>query len=225
MMTNLFSIFDPTTNIMNFSLNWLSITLGLMFIPIYYWLIPTRFMFFWNMIFNYLHKEFKLLMGSFSLNGSTFIFISLFYLILMNNFLGLAPYIFTCTSHMTLTLSLALPLWMSFMIYGWLNNTQHLLAHMIPQGTPSALMSFMVIIESISILIRPMTLAIRLMANMIAGHLLITLMSNTGIHLSFTLLNILILSQILLLMLESAVTIIQSYVFSILSTLYSTEMN
>nr|YP_010586346.1 ATP synthase F0 subunit 6 [Limnocentropus hysbald]UZZ44121.1 ATP synthase F0 subunit 6 [Limnocentropus hysbald] len=224
MMTNLFSIFDPSTNILNFSLNWISTILGIMIMPISYWFINNRYNTLWNMIINTLHKEFKTLMGAKSINGGSLIFISLFSLILFNNFLGLFPYIFTSTSHMIMTLSLALPLWMSLMIFGWVNNTQHMFTHLVPQGTPSALMSFMVIIETISSLIRPGTLAVRLMANMIAGHLLITLMSNNGSNLSNIFLFLLLLSQILLLTLESAVAIIQAYVFSILSTLYSSEV-
>nr|YP_010586216.1 ATP synthase F0 subunit 6 [Gumaga orientalis]UZZ43978.1 ATP synthase F0 subunit 6 [Gumaga orientalis] len=225
MMMNLFSIFDPSTNIMNFSFNWMSTILGLLMLPLYFWMIPNRMMMFWSNILLFLHKEFKTLSGMLSFNGSTIMFISLFTFILFNNSLGLLSYIFTSTSHMTLTLTLAISLWMTYIIYGWINNTQHMLAHMIPQGTPTMLMSFMVIIESISILIRPMTLAIRLMANMIAGHLLITLMSNTGMLIMNSLLMILIFSQIILLILESAVTVIQAYVFSILNTLYSNEVN
>jgi F-type H+-transporting ATPase subunit a len=82
-----------------------------------------------------------------------------------------------------------------------------------------------VCIETISNVIRPGTLAVRLTANIIAGHLLLTLMGNTGNSLSNFLLGLLVLSQIALLMLESAVAIIQSYVFAVLSTLYSSEVN
>nr|YP_009663640.1 ATP synthase F0 subunit 6 [Diorhabda carinata]QCW06685.1 ATP synthase F0 subunit 6 [Diorhabda carinata] len=224
MMMNLFSSFDPTSNF-NFSLNWLSTLIGLSIIPPLFWLVPSRFNIFWNKIIMTLHKEFKILMGNYKSQGSTLIFISLFSIILFNNFLGLFPYIFTSTSHMTLTLSLALPLWVSFMIYGWLNNTIHMLAHLVPQGTPPILMPFMVCIETISNVIRPGTLAIRLSANMIAGHLLMTLLGNTGPMMTITLVNLLIIIQILLLTLESAVAIIQSYVFAILSTLYSSEVN
>nr|YP_009024625.1 ATP synthase F0 subunit 6 [Lamproptera curius]AHN13394.1 ATP synthase F0 subunit 6 [Lamproptera curius] len=225
MMTNLFSIFDPTTNIFNLSLNWLSTFIGLMFIPYSFWVIPNRHYIFWNFILNKLHNEFKTLLGSKSFNGSTFIFISLFSFILFNNFLGLFPYIFTSTSHLTISLSISLSLWLSFMIYGWLNNTQHMFIHMIPQGTPNILMPFMVLIETISNIIRPMTLAVRLTANMIAGHLLLTLLSSTGNNMFMFMLLFLILVQILLLILESAVAIIQSYVIAILSTLYSSEVN
>nr|USH57545.1 ATP synthase F0 subunit 6 [Ninguta schrenckii] len=224
-MSNLFSIFDPSTNIFNLSLNWISTFIGLMFIPYSYWFIPNRYYMMWNFISSKLHNEFKTLMGTNSFNGSTFIFISLFFFVLFNNFLGLFPYIFTSTSHLNLSLTLSLTLWLSFMIYGWINNTQHMFIHLIPQGTPTILMPFMVLIETISNIIRPGTLAVRLTANMIAGHLLLTLLGNSGMNMPNYLLIILIFSQILLLILEFAVAIIQSYVITILSTLYSSETN
>nr|QNE85986.1 ATP synthase F0 subunit 6 [Isoptena serricornis] len=225
MMTNLFSVFDPTTSIMNLSLNWISTILGLTLIPSLYWFLPSRYTLLWNKILLTLHQEFKTLLGPTGHVGSTFIFISLFSLILFNNFLGLFPYVFTSSSHLTLTLALALPLWLSFMIYGWLNHTQHMFAHLVPQGTPAVLMPFMVCIETISNIIRPGTLAVRLAANMIAGHLLLTLLGNTGPSLTYSILSLLIVAQIALLVLESAVAIIQSYVFAVLSTLYSSEVN
>nr|YP_009330382.1 ATP synthase F0 subunit 6 [Eurema blanda]ANN44648.1 ATP synthase F0 subunit 6 [Eurema blanda] len=225
MMNNLFSIFDPSTNLFNLSINWMSTFIGLMFIPFSFWLIPNRHFIFWKLIIMNLHNEFKILMNLKKNKGSTFIFISLFSYILFNNFLGLFPYIFTSTSHLTISLTLSLSLWISFMLFGWLNNTHNMFIHMIPQGTPNLLMPFMVLIETISNLIRPGTLAIRLTANMIAGHLLLTLLSNTSNIIPYYLLFILIMIQILLLILESAVAIIQSYVISILSTLYSSETN
>nr|UGS80468.1 ATP synthase F0 subunit 6 [Lachesilla texcocana] len=226
MMTNLFSIFDPSTNIFNLSLNWLSTFLIFLFFPYCFWLIPSRLNYTYNSIILYLHKEFKLLIGT-QLNnlGNSLFFISLFSLILFNNILGLFPYIFTSSSHMVFSLTLSLPLWIAFMLYSWIFNTNHTFSHLIPQGTPSVLMPFMVYIELISNVIRPGTLAIRLSANMIAGHLLMTLLGNTGSHMSFIMINVLIIVQILLLLLESAVAFIQSYVFSILATLYSTETN
>nr|WIL79891.1 ATP synthase F0 subunit 6 [Trichodes sp.] len=220
---NLFSSFDPSTNF-NTSLNWLSSMLWILFIPSLFWLIPSRLNFLWMKIMFTLHNEFKILMGK-NFQGSTLIFITLFTFIMLNNFIGLFPYIFTSTSHMVLTLTLALPLWLSFMIYGWINNTIHMFAHLVPQGTPPILMPFMVCIETISNIIRPGTLAIRLSANMIAGHLLMTLLGNTGPMLSILLINFLLITQLLLLVLESAVAIIQSYVFAVLSTLYSSEVN
>nr|YP_009489586.1 ATP synthase F0 subunit 6 [Losaria neptunus]SPP23489.1 ATP synthase F0 subunit 6 [Losaria neptunus] len=225
MMTNLFSIFDPSTNIFNLQLNWISTLVGFLFIPYTFWVIPNRHLVLWNIVLNKLHNEFKNLLGSSSFNGSTFIFISLFSFIMFNNFLGLFPYIFTSTSHLTISLSITLSLWLGFMLYGWISNSQHMFIHLIPQGTPGVLMPFMVLIETISNVIRPGTLAIRLMANMVAGHLLLTLLSNNGMNMPIYLLVFLIIIQILLLTLESAIAIIQSYVISVLSTLYSSEVN
>nr|QQW48054.1 ATP synthase F0 subunit 6 [Lipoptena sp.] len=225
MMTNLFSVFDPSSSIFNLSLNWLSTMMGILIIPPMFWIIPSRINYLWNTISISLHKEFKMLLGNKNSNGSTMMFISLFFMIFFNNFMGLFPYIFTSTSHLTFTLSLALPLWLTFMLFGWINNTQHMFMHLVPQGTPPILMPFMVCIESISNIIRPGTLAIRLTANMIAGHLLLTLLGNNGSSMNIFLLNILIITQMALLTLESAVAIIQSYVFSVLSTLYSSEVN
>ncbi len=225
MITNLFSVFDPSTSILSFQLNWLSTFIGILIIPSYYWLIPSRFIYLWQTVLLTLHKEFKTLIGPTGFNGRTFLFINLFTIILFNNFLGLFPYIFTSSSHLTFTLTLSLPLWLSFIIYGWINNTQHIFSHLVPQGTPGVLIPFMVCIETIRNIIRPGTLAVRLTANIIAGHLLITLLGNTGPGIITILVSVLIITQILLLTLESAVSIIQSYVFAVLSTLYSSEVN
>nr|YP_010987628.1 ATP synthase F0 subunit 6 [Oxytelus finitimus]WON66047.1 ATP synthase F0 subunit 6 [Oxytelus finitimus] len=221
-MANLFLSFDPST-IMSSSMNWLSTFLGILILPTMFWLIPSRWNYLWINIINTLHNEFKILINS-PYKGTTMIFISLFTIILFNNFLGLFPYIFTSSSHLIMTLSLSLPLWLSFMLFGWINNTNHMFAHLVPQGAPSVLLPFMVCIETISNMIRPGTLAVRLTANMIAGHLLMTLLGNTGPSMNIIMLNVLIIVQLLLLLLESAVSIIQSYVFTVLSTLYSSEV-
>nr|BDL61418.1 ATPase F0 subunit 6 [Ilyoplax integra] len=223
-MMNLFSIFEPSSSIFNLSVNWLSTLLGLMFLPYLYWSSPSRWSLLWSKLTFILHKEFKALLQPSHL-GTTMLFIALFSLIMFNNFLGLLPYVFTSSSHMAMTLSLSLPLWVTLMLFGWFNHSKHMFAHLVPQGTPGALMPFMVLIETISNVIRPGTLAIRLAANMIAGHLLLTLLGNTGPSLSLSILSILIVTQILLLILESAVAIIQSYVFAVLSTLYTSEIN
>nr|QGT77378.1 ATP synthase F0 subunit 6 [Candidiopotamon okinawense] len=224
MMANLFSIFEPSSSVFSISINWLSTFLGLVFLPFIYWASPSRWSLLWSKIIQTLHNEFKTLLNISQIGAST-LFMSIFSLIVFNNFLGLLPYVFTSSSHLIMTLSLSLPLWLTLMIFGWITRTNHMFAHLVPQGTPPALMPFMVLIESISNIIRPGTLAVRLAANMIAGHLLLTLLGNTGPSLYLSILFILIVSQILLLILESAVAIIQSYVFAILSTLYTSEIN
>lgn len=223
MIANLFSIFDPAAAL-NLPLNWRASLLGLFLIPWTYWLQSNRYSKIFSIVVNQLHLEFKTLVGPSSSQGHTLIFISLFIFILFNNLLGLAPYVFTASSHLAMTLSLAMPLWLSFIVYGWLNHTRHILAHLVPLGTPGVLMPFMVLIETISNVIRPGTLAVRLAANIIAGHLLLVLLGNQGPSISSSLLSILLITQILLLTLERAVAIIQSYVFAVLATLYSREV-
>nr|YP_009937402.1 ATP synthase F0 subunit 6 [Trigonopterus singkawangensis]QNT26912.1 ATP synthase F0 subunit 6 [Trigonopterus singkawangensis] len=224
MMPNLFSSFDPVT-IYSLSLNWSSSMILFFLIPLLYWTSPSRWISTWLTITLLIHKEFKVLIKTPIYLGSTLIFYNLMIYILFNNFMGLFPYVFTNTSHLNFTLYMSLPFWLSFMLFGWIKNTTHMLAHLVPQGAPNPLMPFLVVIETISNLIRPGTLAIRLTANMIAGHLLITLLSNSSSKIELVLISLMIIPQIALLILESAVAMIQSYVFSILMTLYSEEIN
>nr|YP_010567887.1 ATP synthase F0 subunit 6 [Faxonius virilis]UZC55650.1 ATP synthase subunit 6 [Faxonius virilis] len=224
MMASLFSIFDPSSSILSIPLNWISTFLGLLFLPFMYWVSPSRWVMMWLKFTKMLYGEFKVILGSSNL-GLNVVFISLLTLIVFNNSLGLLPYVFTSSSHLVMTLSLAFPLWLSFMIFGWVNHTQEMFAHLVPQGTPGVLMPFMVLIESISNVIRPGTLAVRLAANMIAGHLLLSLLGGMGPGMPLGFLWVLVILQVLLLMLESAVAVIQSYVFAILSTLYASEVN
>lgn len=224
MITNLFSSFDPLSRLANLPLNWASTALALLFIPYLYWAMPSRASLAWSSLTLTLHKELKILLGPAN-PGGTLVFVSLFRLIMFNNFLGLIPYIFTRTRHLVITLSLALPLWLTSIVFGWLNHTKHIFAHLVPSGTPIPLTPLMVLIETVRNIIRPGTLAVRLAANIIAGHLLLTLLGNTGPAWSKTLLPILLFSQLLLLILESAVAIIQSYVFAALTTLYTREVN
>lgn len=220
MITNLFSIFDPSTSIRN-SFNWLSLFMCFLILPVTFWVINNRNLIIFKKIFNYIYSEFKPLINK---NPQTLIIIiSLFIFVMLNNLPGLLPYIFTATRHISITLTMALPLWVAIIIYGWTFNTSNLLIHLIPNGTPTILIPFIVLIETIRNIIRPLTLAIRLAANIIAGHLLITLLTSAtpitpllGLPLIFT-------AQIALARLEVAVAFIQAYVFRVLITLYAAE--
>ena len=189
-----------------------------------FWLVPNRINLVLTSILITLHYEFKNLLGPSSFKGRTLSFLRLFIFVVINNFLGLFPYIFTSTSHLSTTLTLAAPIWVSFILFGWFNYSKHIFAHLVPQRTPVALMPFIVLIETIRNVIRPGTLAVRLAANIIAGHLLITLLGNQTTVAGVSLVRILLAIQVILLILESAVAIIQAYVFAVLSTLYSREI-
>lgn len=220
-MINLFSIFDPSSSPW-LSLNWLRIMLIFYLLPYQFWLIPSRFNFIFTKIINYIFLEFKTLLSySFS---NLILLLSLITFIFFNNFLGLFPYIFTASRHIRFSMSLSLSFWLGIIIYSLFKFLNDTLAHLTPQGTPFILMPFIVIIESIRLIIRPLTLAIRLSANIIAGHILLSLLGNSGpLISSFLILSIILSTQFLLFILEISVSIIQAYVFSILSTLYRRE--
>nr|ACH85728.1 ATP synthase subunit 6 [Nasonia longicornis] len=224
MMMNLFSIFDPSTS-MNLSMNWISSIYIILFFPNLFWLIPSRWNYIYISMMKYLINEFFMLLNNKINVMNIIMFISMFMMIMLNNFMGLYPYIYTSSSQMSMSMTLSLSLWIMMMIFGWMINTNHMFIHLVPQGTPSLLMPFMVLIESISNIIRPLTLGVRLSANMIAGHLLMTLISSTGNKLNMMMLMIMLLIQSILIVLELSVSVIQAYVFSVLSLLYSTETN
>merc|ERR1712215_329246 len=150
--------------------------------------------------------------------------ISIFFFILFSNFIGLMPYIFTSTRHLSLTLALSLPVWIGSILISIIYQYNNLLAHLVPTGTPRFLMPLIVVIETVRNVIRPATLAIRLGANIVAGHLLLTLLGSQGPSLVGVGLAGLFIGLVLLLLLEVAVACIQSYVFTILGSLYLKEL-
>lgn len=166
---------------------------------------------------NILNNEILTLHKKKNFKSPSFIFIRLFLFIFLNNFLSLFPYIFSSSSHIIFAITLALPFWIFFIIISIYNNSKNIIAHLIPINTPIILAPLIAIIETIRIFIRPISLAIRLTANIIAGHLLITLINFNSIII------IILLIQIFIIIFEICVAIIQRYVFSILSCLYSRE--
>nr|QOJ44941.1 ATP synthase F0 subunit 6 [Allobates aff. tapajos 3 AR-2020] len=154
------------------------------------------------------------------------IFTSLMIFLLGLNTLGLLPYSFTSTTQLSMNLGLAVPFWLATILIGFRTLPANTFAHILPQGTPIPLIPILIILETIGLLIRPFALAIRLTANLTAGHLLIQLISMAIFHFLFissaaTLLIFILL--ILLTILEIAVAIIQAYVFVLLLTLYLQE--
>nr|YP_009870593.1 ATPase subunit 6 [Oryzias celebensis]QKK35902.1 ATPase subunit 6 [Oryzias celebensis]BAH84963.1 ATPase subunit 6 [Oryzias celebensis] len=151
---------------------------------------------------------------------------SLMLFLISLNMLGLLPYTFTPTTQLSLNMAFAVPLWLATVIIGMRNKPTYALAHLLPEGTPTALIPMLIIIETISLLMRPFALGVRLTANLTAGHLLIQLISTAAFVLFPIMPTIAVLTSILLLLLtllEIAVAMIQAYVFVMLLSLYLQE--
>nr|YP_010729628.1 ATP synthase F0 subunit 6 [Acasta cyathus]WEF49301.1 ATP synthase F0 subunit 6 [Acasta cyathus] len=221
MMTNLFSSFDPMSSTFNIQLNWMAMFLFLIVFYPLFWISTSKSSILYSELTSYITKEFMPLFKSYK---NIIFFNVLFMFILINNIFGLMPYTFTSTAHIAMTLSMALTIWLIFMLYGWINNTNHMFAHLVPLGTPIILMPFMVLIESISNIIRPITLSVRLAANLTAGHLLLILLGESMVNNSILIIITVTAAQFALMTLEAAVAVIQAYVFATLSTLYASEV-
>nr|YP_003345130.1 ATP synthase F0 subunit 6 [Derichthys serpentinus]BAI53281.1 ATPase subunit 6 [Derichthys serpentinus] len=153
-------------------------------------------------------------------------FASLMLFLITINLLGLLPYTFTPTTQLSLNMGLAIPLWLGTVIIGMRNQPKMALAHLLPEGTPVPLIPVLIIIETISLFIRPLALGVRLTANLTAGHLLIQLIATAVFVLLPTMPTVAILTMtvlFLMTLLELAVAMIQAYVFVLLLSLYLQE--
>ena len=140
-----------------------------------YFILNNRFFYYLKLFVFFLKNELKPLLGANYQIGSLIVFLSLILFIIIRNLQGLFSYTFTWSSHLLFSLSLGLPFWFSILLIGFFNNLQKNLSHLVPNGTPVVLISFIVLIETLRVLIRPITLRVRLAANITAGHLLLRL--------------------------------------------------
>nr|YP_010988045.1 ATP synthase F0 subunit 6 [Hypsipetes amaurotis]WON66578.1 ATP synthase F0 subunit 6 [Hypsipetes amaurotis] len=151
---------------------------------------------------------------------------SLMVFLLLINLLGLLPYTFTPTTQLSMNLALAFPLWLATVLTGLRNQPSASLGHLLPEGTPTLLIPALILIETTSLLIRPLALGVRLTANLTAGHLLIQLISTATMALSSTMPVVSLMALLILFLLtilEVAVAMIQAYVFVLLLSLYLQE--
>lgn len=220
MITNLFSIFDPSIYFIRSS--WLIILLPLLILTNNS-IKNTKLSILIHMLKIALKKEINSIISN-KTSHSVKIILYIFFFISIINLASLLPFNFTITSQINFNFPIALTIWIRFLILGWTKQSKHILSHLLPLGTPNILMPIIIIIELISQLIRPITLSVRLTANIVAGHLLLSILGG----LSVSSINIFIVSipiSIALSFLEICVPIIQAYVFITLTTLYSTEIN
>lgn len=151
---------------------------------------------------------------------------SLFMFVLFANLFGMVPYFFTVTSHIIVTFALAMLVISTVLIYGFMKHGLGFLKLFVPEGVPGVLMPLVVAIEVISFLSRPISLSVRLFANMLAGH--ITLKVFAGFVVSLSGLGIIgiggailpLIMTIALTALEFLVSFLQAYVFAVLTCMY-----
>ncbi len=145
---------------------------------------------------------------------------SLFMFVLFCNMLGMLPYSFTVTSHIIVTFALAAIIFLGVTIIGFVNHGIGYLKLFIPSGVPLFLLPLIVIIEIISYLSRPVSLSVRLFANMMAGHTMLKVFGGFVISLG-VLGGLLPLSfTVALTGLEILIAFLQAYVFAILTCIY-----
>lgn len=220
MIVNLFSVFDPSSY-WGFSLNWIIIILVLIYIPSKYFLLRGGVFLIFKLLFISVSRIYREVSYP-NYIGLNFICVITFIYLIVRNLIGLFPFIFTRTAHPYVTIGWGVVIWISFFIIGWMKNFKYRAAHLVPNGSPIILAPLIVMIERVSHLIRPFTLSIRLAANIIAGHLIIGLLSRIRI-INIIGFSVSIFFQSILLILEFGVAIIQGFVFRILLLLYALE--
>lgn len=217
----LFISFDPKTNLFR-EMNWIILISLSFLLLIRFWNKPRRLNIIFKNLVNQIGEQFKIALKT-KKDRRKGIFITLFLIILCVNIIGLYPNVFTPTRHISLNIIISFPMWLGFIIFGWTKFTNKIFSHLVPNGTPLPLIRFIVLIELIRNFIRSLTLRIRLIANIVSGHLLLTLIGNIIENRSIFIVGILTLIQGILTSLELGVAFIQAYVFCILLTLYSDE--
>nr|YP_010271970.1 ATP synthase F0 subunit 6 [Marphysa victori]UKB88233.1 ATP synthase F0 subunit 6 [Marphysa victori] len=228
MMMDIFSTFDPFNyySFYKFSpLFWAMSLLPLIFLSSSYWMTPPSY--FWlpqsvlSMGYDQVKRTFSI-----HLKSLASILCPLFLMIITMNLIGMIPYTLSASSHLLFSVTLALPLWLSLILSGFTKKPKAATANFLPSGAPAWLAPALILIETISVMVRPITLSVRLAANMSAGHIVLGLM---GIYCATAFANS-PLSMTLLLLIQSGYTVfelgiccIQAYIFFLLLTLYADE--
>lgn len=186
-------------------------------------LIPNR----WQVIIEVIHNILRSLvqdnLGATGQRFFPFIF-CIFLFIFILNILGIFPYVFPTTAHIVVTFGLSLSIMMAVTILGILTFRLNFFSILVPGGVPLGFVPFLVIIETLSYMIRAVSLGVRLAANISAGHLLFAIISGFAIDLLLNGFYVLsafpVLIMVFITLLELMVAVIQAYVFSLLTAIY-----
>jgi F-type H+-transporting ATPase subunit a len=187
--------------------------------------VPGRWQSAAELTYEFVEKTLRDSAGSAGMKFFPFVF-SLFMFILVANLWGMFPYFFTVTSQIIVTAALAISVILLATVYGLIKHGFGFFRLFVPSGVPKAILPFVVLIELLSYLSRPVSLSIRLFANILAGHItlkvfagFVTLLGSLGI---FGILGALLplIGTVALTALEFLVAALQAYVFAILTSLY-----
>nr|QOW07330.1 ATP synthase F0 subunit 6 [Costapex baldwinae] len=228
MLVDIFSSFDDNNQVFMslYILMWSFSMMTISLFSLSYWVMSPQWIsvlsVFKDTGSSQIFRSYGLQMGGF-INLIT----GLFMFLIVMNLSGLIPYVFSPTSHLAVSLSLGLPLWLSLIVSGIFFNPSSVVAGLLPMGAPAPLNPFLVLIETVSIMVRPVTLSVRLTANMSAGHIVLTLIGNyltSSLFISSIFSMVLLVSiQIFYTIFEFGISVIQAYIFCLLITLYSDE--
>jgi F-type H+-transporting ATPase subunit a len=181
-------------------------------------LVPSRWQSAAELCYEFIANMIRDNVGSAGKRYFPFVF-SLFMFVLFGNLIGMVPYSFTYTSHIIVTFALAVFIFIGVTIIALARHGWHFFTFFAPKGLPAPLLVLLVPIEIISYCIRPMTLSIRLFANMMAGHTMLFIFA--GFVVAMGVFGIFPLAlNIFFILLELLVAVLQAYVFTILTCIY-----
>jgi F-type H+-transporting ATPase subunit a len=185
-------------------------------------IVPTKIQLLTELSYTFVSKMISDTAGSKAKPYFPFIF-SLFMFVLFCNMLGMLPYSFTVTSHIIVTFALAAVIFIGVTIIGFANHGVGYLKLFIPSGVPIVLLPLIVIIEIISYLARPVSLSVRLFANMMAGHTMLKVFGGFVISLGIIGGWLPLSFTVALTGLEILIAFLQAYVFAILTCIYLSD--
>ncbi len=219
-------LFGFDFSITNFSISLmvsLLFLLGLFYLSSYELkLIPNNWQNFFELIFGFIVSLVKDQLSTKGIRYIPLVFV-IFTFILTMNLMGLLPFGYTVTSQVVITFMLALTVFISLIIIGFYKHGLSFLKIFIPSGIPMWLLPILSGIEIMSYCLRPISLAIRLGANMLAGHVLLHIVAGATLYtlsLSIFLVILPILFILFFIVLELGIAVLQAYVFSILTCIY-----
>tara|TARA_Y100001001_G_C7949231_1_gene288413 strand:- start:243 stop:992 length:750 start_codon:yes stop_codon:yes gene_type:complete len=188
-------------------------------------IVPNRMQMMAEMVYGFVADMVRENVGVQGRKYFPFIF-TIFILVLMGNLLGMIPGSFTFTSHIAVTGALALMIFFACTVIGFARHGLHFFSFFCPAGLPWALKPIIIPIEILSFMIRPVTLSVRLFANMMAGHLILKVFAGFSVMMlgmgtvGYAMGVLPVLLNSLLIAFEILIALLQAYVFAILACIY-----